>query len=158
MVRIEKARPEDTDELTEIQTRTFQDDNRLKPPGCSSEGPPGYDSVEWNAERIAETLYYKILLGERIVGGIIVFEMGPGWYELGRIYIDPEVQDRGIGQRAIELMFDAFPQAERWTLGTPSWATRNRHVYEKMGFVKVRETAVDPHLGWASVEYERGMK
>ena len=36
-----------------------------------------------------------------------------------------------------------------------SWAVRNQHFYEKMGFVKVRETEVDPNLGWAGVEYEK---
>ena len=39
--------------------------------------------------------------------------------------------------------------------GTPSWAVRNQHFYGKMGFVGVRETEVDPTLGWSGVEYER---
>jgi hypothetical protein len=51
-------------------------------------------------------------------------------------------------------MFEAFPEAKKWILGTPSWAIRNQHFYEKMGFVKVRETEVDPHLGWSGIEYE----
>jgi ribosomal protein S18 acetylase RimI-like enzyme len=154
MVRIERATTEDAQELTNIQRRTFEDDNELKPPGCSMEGPPGYNSVGWNAEWIEKTPYYKILFQDRIVGGLIVFEMGEGHYELGRIYVDPDVQDRGIGQRAVELMFKAFPGVTKWTVGTPGWAIRNQHFYEKLGFVKVRETAVDPDLGWSGVEYE----
>ena len=154
MIKIEKATPDDVVTLTEVQTRTFQDDNKHKPPGCSMEGPPGYDSVDWNAGWIGKTPYYKILLDGQIVGGIIVFDIGQGHYELGRIYVDPGVQNRGIGQQAVRQMFEAFPQAEKWTLGTPSWAIRNQHFYEKMGFVRIRETEVDPHLGWSGVEYE----
>jgi len=81
--------------------------------------------------------------------------VGEGQYEFGRIYVDPDVQDRGVGQEAMRLMFEAFPEARKWTVGTPSWAIRNQHVYEKVGFVRVRETAVDPQLGWSGVEYER---
>ncbi len=155
MIEIKQATLDDVAKLTEIQTRTFQEDNKLKPPGCSMEGPPGYDSVDWNAAWIAKTPYYKVLLDGQIVGGIIVFDMGHGHYELGRIYVDPDFQNQGIGQQAVKQMFEAFPNADVWTVGTPSWAVRNQHFYEKMGFVKVRETEVDPHLGWAGVEYEK---
>ena len=154
MTKIEEATLDDVVTLTEIQACTFQDDNKLKPSGCSMEGPPGYDSVDWNTEWIGKTPYYKILLDGQIVGGIIVFDMGQGHYELGRIYVDPGVQNRGIGQQAVRQMFEAFPSAVKWTLGTPSWAIRNQHFYEKMGFVRIRETEVDPHLGWSGIEYE----
>jgi GNAT superfamily N-acetyltransferase len=155
VIEIERATVADAARLTEIQTRSFQDDNKRKPPGCSLEGPPGYDSIDWNAGWIARTPYFKILLDGQIVGGIIVFEMGQGHYELGRIYVDPDFQGRGIGQQAVEQMFDAFLDAVKWTVGTPSWAIRNQHFYEKVGFVKVRETEVDPILGWSGVEYEK---
>ena len=155
MIEIRKATTDEADQLTEIQTRTFLDDNKLKPSGCSMEGPPGYDSVDWNMRWIAQTPYLKILLDGQIVGGIIVFDLGQEHYELGRIYVDPDLQNQGIGQQAVRQMFEAFPEATLWTLGTPSWAIRNQHFYEKMGFVRIRETEVDPHLGWSGVEYEK---
>jgi N-acetylglutamate synthase-like GNAT family acetyltransferase len=67
--------------------------------------------------------------------------------------VDLYFQNRDIGQQAVKQMFEALPDADKWTVGTPSWAVRNQHFYEKMGFVKVRETEVDPH--WAGVEYEK---
>ncbi len=48
MIEIKRATTVDAARLTQVQTRTFEDDNRRKPPGCSIEGPPGYDSVDWN--------------------------------------------------------------------------------------------------------------
>jgi GNAT superfamily N-acetyltransferase len=155
MISIESATVHDAAELTEIQARTFRDDNKWKPPGCSMEGPPGCDSVDWNAEWIEKTPYYKILLDDQIVGGIIIFDMGEGRYELGRMYVDPELQNQGIGQQAVALMLELFPDAERCTLGTPGWAVRNHHFYETLGFVRVRETEVDPVLGWSGIEYEK---
>jgi RimJ/RimL family protein N-acetyltransferase len=153
-VQLERATAADAARLTAIQTRTFDDDNRLKPPGCSMEGPPGYDSEAWNAGWIARTPYFKIVAEGQLVGGIIVFDLSDGQVELGRMYVDPRWQNRGIGQRAVQILLGRFPAAHRWTLGTPPWAARNRHFYEKLGFVQIRETAVDPHLGWSGIEYE----
>lgn len=155
MIKIEKATIKDAEELTEIQTRTFEDDNKLKPAGCSMDGPPGYDSVDWNAEWIEKTPCYKILVDDQVAGGIIIFELGERHFELGRIWIDPDLQNRGIGQQAVALMFGAFPEAKKWIVGTPSFAVRNQHFYEKMGFVRIGETEVDPDLGWSGIEYER---
>jgi len=155
-ITIAPAGTEDAEKLTEVQVGTFVDDNSRKPPGCSLEGPPGYDAVDWNLKWISKTPYFKILNGEGIVGGMIVFGTGQGQCELGRIFVDPSYQNLGIGQQAMRLLFSTFPQVTRWTLGTPCWATRNQHFYEKLGFVEVGRTDLDPQLGWASVEYERG--
>jgi ribosomal protein S18 acetylase RimI-like enzyme len=154
MVELHRAQLDDVEILTEIQIRTFIDDNKLKPQGCSLAGPPGYNSLEWNSHWIEKTPYYKILFQGRIVGGLILFLMGEGHTEVGRIWVDPEYQNQGIGQTAMREMFDLYPDVRNWTLGTPSWAERNQHFYEMLGFVKVRETEVDPELGWSGIEYE----
>jgi ribosomal protein S18 acetylase RimI-like enzyme len=154
MVELRKAEKRDMYALTETQIRTFVDDNKHKPAGCSLEGPPGYNSVKWNAHWIEKTPYYKILSNGQIVGGLILFDMGDDHFELGRIWVAPEFQNQGIGQAAMKTMFELFPDVKKWTLGTPSWSIRNQHFYEKMGFVRLRETEVDPKLGWSGIEYE----
>jgi ribosomal protein S18 acetylase RimI-like enzyme len=154
MVELINAYKSDVEILTEIQIRTFVDDNKHKPPGCSLEGPPGYNSLKWNAYWIEHTPYYKIVHQEQIIGGLILFGLGQQHFEVGRIWVDPELQNQGIGQAAMQKMFERHPHIRKWTLGTPSWATRNQHFYEKLGFVKIRETEVDPNLGWSGIEYE----
>lgn len=154
MIDVLKAKESDVEILTETQIRTFIDDNKHKPPGCSMEGPPGYNSLKWNAHWISHTDYYKIIFDRKIVGGLILFDLGDQHIEVGRIWIDPAVQNRGIGQMAMKKIFKLYPEIKRWTLGTPTWAIRNQHFYEKLGFVKVRETKVDPDLGWSGIEYE----
>ena len=154
MVELKNASKNDVEILTEIQVRTFVDDNKLKPPGSCMAGPPGYDAVDWNAQWVEKTPYYKILYCGQIVGGLILFDLGGGQFEVGRIWVDPAYQNKGIGQAALREMFSLHPDVEKWTLGTPSWAHRNQHVYEKIGFVKIRETEVDPNLGWSGLEYE----
>jgi len=158
MVELKIASKSDGDVLTKVQIRTFTDDNKFKPPGSNMEGPPGFDSLDWNLRKIQNTPYYKILEYGRIVGGLLLFDIGDGCFEVGRIWIDPEVQDRGIGQEAMRLMFVMHPDVNKWILGTPSWAKRNQHFYEKIGFKKVGETDLDPELGWSGIEYELVIK
>jgi ribosomal protein S18 acetylase RimI-like enzyme len=135
----EKATPADAAALTAVQKRTFDDDAR-RFSGQPSGGPPGYDSERWQLTMmIRATAYYKIVDGDQIIGGIIVFDMGGGHFVLGRIWIDPAYQDRGIGKQAIQFIEQAHPQAKKWTLDTPAWAVRNHHFYEKAGYVKTRE-------------------
>ena len=162
MIELIQAIPEDIAALTETQRRTFLDDNKNKPPGCDLGGPPGFDSPAWNLSWLGKTPYYKIVYQGEIAGGLILFPMGDpseaqgeAHIEVGRIWVDPLLQNRGIGQAAMRAMFELHPQTVKWTLGTPEWAQRNHHFYEKLGFVKVRETPVEPELGWAGYEYER---
>jgi len=153
MIEIKQAQKRDVGALIETQKRTFMDDNKHKPTWSCMEGPPGYDSVEWNSNWIRKTPYYKIVFNDQIVGGLILFDHGDH-YEVGRIWVDPDYQNQGIGQKAMAEMFKRHPEVNSWKLGTPSWAVRNQHFYQKMGFVKIRETEIDPHLGWSGIEYE----
>lgn len=139
MIQVEKALPRDAEALADISLRAFHHDVNY---GADGEGgPPGYDSPEWQKKmmRIAAA-YCKILLDGRIVGGFLLFHQGPSHIELGRIFIDPGVQNQGIGAEACTTMHKLFPEAKHWTLGTPQWNKRNHHFYEKMGYKKVGET------------------
>ena len=139
MIQFEQATPADAPALTAVQKRTFDDDAQ-RFAGQPSGGPPGYDSVRWQIEIMGKAAaYYKVLADGQIIGGMIVFDKGREHCVLGRIWIDPAFQNQGIGATAMQFIEQAHPQARRWTLDTPAWATRNHHFYEKMGYVKVRE-------------------
>jgi ribosomal protein S18 acetylase RimI-like enzyme len=142
MITFEKATEEDAQALTDVQIRTFDDDSR-RFFGEESGGPPGYDSVDRQIEDIRSGHYYKMLDGERIIGGMNIFEMSDTHCYLGLIYIDPDYQDRGIGTQAIRFAEATFPAAKKWTTNTPAQATRNHHFYEKLGYVKVREELIE---------------
>ena len=137
MVRFEKARLGDADVLAEVSKRAFDHDIHYGAPGPG--GPPGYDAAAWQAKVMRFGDYYKILDGKRIVGGMVVMRRGAREYEVGRIFIEPEWQDRGIGTGAFEFLWTKYSLAKRWTLDTPAWNQRTRHFYKKLGFVELRE-------------------
>jgi ribosomal protein S18 acetylase RimI-like enzyme len=132
-VRFALAAPQDAPALTELQIRIMAAGAH---PFCA--GPPGYDSIEWQLKMMRRGHYYKIMSDKRIIGGFLALRLGPSRFELSRIWIDPEFQNRGIGTLALEFLEDNYP-ARRWTLDTPSWATRSQRFYEKMGYCKIGE-------------------
>ncbi|MBP7689472.1 MAG: GNAT family N-acetyltransferase [Thermoflexales bacterium] len=154
MIELKPATPVDAAELTDVQTHTFDEDTRAHGQGERG-GPPGYDSVAWQIEMMQHCQYFKIVDDQHIIGGAIVFRVRPGDYKLGRIYLDPEFQNRGLGSSVMQLIEQQFPTAERWTLDTPHWAKRNHHFYEKLGYVKVREEAIEELGGLRLFFYEK---
>jgi RimJ/RimL family protein N-acetyltransferase len=150
MARFEKAHPEDAKTLALISGRAFDNDVHYGAPGPG--GPPGYKHDMWQIRMMARGCYYKIILDERnptIIGGFIIFQNSYGDCELGRIFIDPQYQNQGIGTQAMAFMEGAFPEARRWTLGTPLWNLRTQHFYEKVGYVRTRTDSRD------GVHYEK---
>lgn len=146
-VRLERAKPEDAGRLTVIQGRAFlteqqyipgEDLERLHAMEDPPVGPPGVVDIGWTKKMIEspECVYYKLLLGERLVGGVIIaldaekYHMENFW----RIFIEPVYHDRGIGQEAFRQIYMLHPNVNRWTLRTPEFHTKNRHFYERMGF------------------------
>ena len=136
-IRFEKAKPEDAKTLALASWRAFDGDINYGAPGVG--GPPGYKSDRWQSKMMVVGDYYKILADGQIIGGFLVFLKGYRYYELGRIFVHPDYQNQGIGARVFELIWNKYPDGERWTLGTPAWNRRNRHFYKKVGFVEVGE-------------------
>jgi GNAT superfamily N-acetyltransferase len=134
-----KARSQDAPALAEASKCAFHSDIDCGAPGLG--GPPGYDSPQWQRKMMRIGDYYKIVVGKKVVGGIIVFRKAAREYELGRIFVDPDFQNQGIGAQAFEFLWQAYPLAKRWTLGTPAWNRRTRHFYKKVGFEEIGEDA-----------------
>jgi GNAT superfamily N-acetyltransferase len=174
-VQLEVATPEDAGPLTVVAALAFFDDRKWMPGETVAEiramddpskGPP-HTSYEWTRQAIdklnadsADTpsTYYKVLLGNTVlVGGLLVIaspDLGEGEWRCEGIFVDPDYHDRGVGQEILRAMYRLHPDVVRWSLGTPEWAVRNRHFYEKMGFTLFEITDVDPETGWRSYEYE----
>lgn len=138
MPYLKRAVPSDVDALMHTQARAFDDDARHFSDMPEGGGPPGYDDGGWQIMMMQRAAaYFCIMEDDRIIGGAILFRQGPDHMELGRIWIDPDFQGRGLGQQIMGMLEAKFPQMTRWTLETPVWATRNHHFYARCGYVQV---------------------
>ena len=136
----------DIPDLTLVMRRAFDDDSQ-KHLGREKGGPPGYDNGDFFREWLLsyeESVGYRILAGGTLIGGIIVWILPEGHNILGTIFVDPDYQDGGVGQGTWKFIEETYPDSQSWRLGTPSWATKNHHFYEKCGFEKVEEDPLIP--------------
>jgi len=150
-VTIRRARPEEAAALAAISTRAFDSDAAIGAPGPG--GPPGYNSPEWQSEAMGWGEYYAVVVDGQLAGGAIVSGLGSRVWHLGRLFLDPDHHGRGIGRRVMALLWEAYPEARRWTLDTPVWNRRTRRFYESLGFVEAGREPTP--AGWELVLYER---
>ena len=141
-LRFEEIVQADLPALTDVMTRAFDDDSQ-KHLGVEKGGPEGYDNGDFFRKWLfgyEESVGYKVVFENKVVGAMIVWILEHGTNILGTIFIDPRYQDRGLGTRAWQFVETTYPDAHSWTLETPSWAKKNHHFYEyKCGFTKVKE-------------------
>ncbi len=152
-ILVRRAEDRDVKILTQLCKRAFDSDKDVGSPGPG--GPPGYDSIEWNANLIHNQYlrYYKILFEDSIVGGFIAGDRGPGYQVCERIWVDPDHMRKGIGARTFELVEEGYPAADLWALGTPEWNTRTNSFYKKIGFSIIGKTHDYPT--WNGNYYEK---
>lgn len=156
MVRVERSVPAHAEILTGIQQRAFDAEFVLA--GVDrSVAPDGYDSVDWQRQMIYETDYYSIFDQDTIVGGMIVVKLAEGRYKLMRIFVEPSLQGRGYGAAALQFIESAYTDAITWELNTPDWAVRNQRFYEKRGYLKVAEAALED-MPLTLIYYEKRLK
>ncbi|MFW9967747.1 MAG: GNAT family N-acetyltransferase [Candidatus Thorarchaeota archaeon] len=135
-IKVVHATPEDAEILADISKRAFESDIDV---GASVKGGPmGYDSVDVHQRDASREWldYLKVLYDGRIVGGMRVYKINPGHYEIMGVFVDPDYHRKGIGTRSFEIVLEMYPAAKKWTLDTPDWNERTKNFYENLGFVQ----------------------
>ncbi|MBW9157377.1 GNAT family N-acetyltransferase [Clostridium tagluense] len=139
MINIIKAEVEDSKIITEIKKLAYNDETRRFGPGRDG-GPPGYESQEETERLIKDYLFYKIMIGNNIIGFFWLHGEDNKFYELEDLCIHPEYHNKGYGFKTLKLIEELHPQIKKWVLGTPYYSVRNQHLYEKVGYKKTGQT------------------
>lgn len=152
-VSLQRAGVEDVEILTDTSRRAFDSDSEFGAPGPG--GPPGYDSIEWNTKIIQNKWlqYRKILFGSEVVGGFIVGNRGPGYQVCERVWVDPDYMRKGVATKAFAIIWEKYPSADVWVVGTPEWNVRTNPFYESLGFAQIGTTHDYPT--WTGIYYEK---
>jgi ribosomal protein S18 acetylase RimI-like enzyme len=121
--------------LAATSKRAFDNDVHHGAPGPG--GPPGYDSAEWHLAALRWGKVFSIQVDGELVGGAIVLPQPPRRANLGRIWLLPELQGRGLGAAAMQIIEARYPDVTTWTLETPVWNIRNQRFYAGRGYREV---------------------
>jgi len=86
--------------------------------------------------------YYKTVSSNTLIGGIWVFEKEMKIFRVGIVYVLPEYQNNGIGQKALAMAENLHRDAKGWELDCPEDLSINRRCYEKAGYVLTDEKEI----------------
>lgn len=131
---------EDIAVLTEIMTRAFDLDTQQFL-GQAKGGPTGYDTGEFIRKWALEspTQSYKVLLDKKVIGAVIVWINENNENYLGNLFVDPLLENRGIGLAIWRYIEQKYPNTKKWLTDTPGYSKRNHHFYvNKCGFKIVK--------------------
>lgn len=129
-INFELMQESDIDVLTPIMKRAFDKDTQEflnEPTG----GPEGYDNGNFLRQYGLDdnSTSYKMTKDELPIGAIIVWINNNGINYLGNMFVDPLLQDKGIGSIAWEFLKHTYPETTIWRTDTPGYSKRNHNFY-----------------------------
>ena len=131
--------------LTAIMKRAFDEDYRLHF-GKGTGGPDGYDNGEfirkWYFHKGVKA--YKISKDGVLIGAIALWINKNNVNYLGNVFVDSNLQDKGIGLKIWRFVEQKYPNTLKWKTDTPLFSKRNHHFYiNKCGFKLIEITNPD---------------
>jgi len=116
---------------------------------------PAAESLQYFILKMQTSLYYSIFVDGRLAGGICILEQTKDHYYLYRIFLGSEFQNKGLGSKILQQLEKQFFLVKKWSLDTPKDNRRNRHFYEKHGYIKTGEQQITKYL--TLIYYEKNL-
>lgn len=139
-VKLLRANVDDAEELHAMQVRAFRELLEKYQDFDTSPASEGVEKVEGRLKQ-EFTYFYFICVGAQKAGAVRVIdrkETGKN-KRISPIFLLPEFQGQGIGQKAIRLCEEIHGE-EDWELDTILQEPKNCYLYEKMGYRQTGKT------------------
>lgn len=150
-VRIARADGADAAAILELQKLAYRSEAMLYDDWTL---PPLTQTLESLADEIPQSVTLKAIEGARVVGSVRARETA-GVCLVGRLVVHPEAQGRGIGTLMMREIEKAFPDAVKFRLFTGSRSEGNIRLYERLGYLRVREQVASPSVTLVFMEKNR---
>jgi ribosomal protein S18 acetylase RimI-like enzyme len=136
---IVEARKEDLPEILSLQKQAFREAvERYKDPNL----PPLRQSLPEIEREFSRGRFLVALVDGKIVGSVRANEQDGTCY-VGKLVVDPNFQNQGIGTRLMEAIEASFPQTPRIKIFTGFRDEKNLYLYKKLGYCVVGEGKSD---------------
>ena len=145
---ITTASPEDAQAILDLQRLAFAyeaelyGDDRL---------PPLTQTLDDLRSEFGHRLFLKAVNGGLVVGSVRAHTEGDTCH-VGRLIVHPDRQGRGLGTNLMHEVESRFPEAHCFELFTGKRNVRNLRLYERLGYIAIREQVVTPRLTLVDLE------
>lgn len=144
MITYDNIYSQDYDILSRIMKNAFNDDTRMHT-NLQEDGPIGYHDGSLLKELVTKKDYIsqKISIDHNIIGAYTISHKEAN-YTLEMLFLDPNVQGKGIGNEVWLHIENTYSNARKWYVETPNYSIRNRYFYEhKCGFYVIKENVYE---------------
>lgn len=137
MLKLERADLNDAEEITKIKIAAFN--KEINTYLGRDGGPPGYNEIESEIYIINHFITYKIILNNKIIGGLFLIPEGNETMCFEDFVIHPAFQGKGYGYRVLCMIEDLYSDIIEWKLSTPIFSVGNQHLYKKFGYKEISQ-------------------
>jgi GNAT superfamily N-acetyltransferase len=129
-MQVEKAEVNDAQKILTIQKRAFQAQAEIYKIYTI---PPLTETLEEVISAFDTHTILKATKDGRIIGSVRFLEKA-GTCFVGRLLVDPDFQNQGVGRKLLLQVESLCPTAERFELFTGYKSEKSLHVYKKLGY------------------------
>lgn len=129
-VCIERARPEDAEEILALQTLAYQNEARLYNDYTI---PPLTQTLDEIRAEFVDYIFLKAVLETRIIGSVKA-KCLESTCNIGRLIAHPDYQGQGIGTALMQEIEKHCTNAERLELFTGHKSEGNIRLYQRLGY------------------------
>lgn len=133
---IERAQAADAAEILALQKLAYQSEAAITNDYAI---PPLTQTLENITAQFADHVFLKVVEEGKIIGSARAYQDDKGTCFIGRLIVDPERQNKGLGTRILQAIEQAFPSARRFELFTGTKSERNLYFYQKAGYRPFKE-------------------
>lgn len=145
---IEKALFEDLEEILELQKLAYRSEGELYNDYTIE---PLTQTIESIKEDYDKQTILKAVEAEKIVGSIRAYEIGSICY-IGRVFVHPDYQNKGIGRKLINSIEKHFNQCNKYSLFTGKKSLKNIKLYSSLGYNIIKEEKINGNLTFVHFE------
>lgn len=108
--------------------------------------PPLVQTIDELVEEFKECQFLIALEDDKIIGSVKGKQIGDTCH-IGRLIVDSEYQNRGIGSRLMKMIEKKFEGVSKFELFTGNKSSKNIYLYKKLGYEVYKEEQLNENTG-----------
>ncbi len=139
-IRFSKAVFDDLGQILKLQKKAFITEAELYENHVIG---PMVQTIESIQDDFMNYTFIKAVYKNLIIGSVKGRQTG-GICRIGRLIVEPEFQNKGIGKKLMNHIEKEFPNAKQYRIFTGNKSIKNIYLYQSLGYQKSEEdTGID---------------
>ncbi|WP_422660569.1 GNAT family N-acetyltransferase [Paenibacillus sp. EC2-1] len=139
---ISKVENSDLKEILELQYRAYRSEAEIYNDYTIQPLVQTMDELEFEHENL---VILKATENNKIIGSVRVSEENDV-YKIGKLIVDPSVQNQGVGTKLMQYVEQYFNHVQRFELFTGHRSERNLYLYKKLGYRPFKQEEITKDL------------